>query len=80
MRGPRGERLGDPTGDDPPFGPALTVVDAEGVERPGYTLRAGDFITATNYDHDRRHLTATVGERPLTLRVRLRRWWEGWRR
>lgn len=58
-------------------GVGLVVVDRDGVERPGWALRAGDFITRTDYDHDRRLMTAEVGERPLTLRVRLRRWWEG---
>lgn len=55
----------------------LFVVDRNGVERPGSVLRAGDFITQTDYDHGRRVVTAHVGERPLTLRLRLRRWWEG---
>jgi hypothetical protein len=55
---------------------ALVVVDSDGVTRPGYGLRAGDFITETHYDHDRRVMTARVAEQPLTLRLRFRRWWE----
>lgn len=82
-RGPNGERMGDPVeGEDLrelPRSVSLIVVGVDGVERPGYVLRAGDFVTETHYDHDRRLMTATVGERPLTWRLRLRRWWEGLR-
>ena len=56
---------------------ALVVVDADGKERPGWALRAGHFIERTEYDHDRRVVTAQVGERPMPLRIRLRRWLEG---
>lgn len=84
MRGPNGERLGDyQEGEDPREGGhrpvSLTVVDADGVERPGFMLRAGDLIERTDYDHGRWHMTATVGSRRPTLRVLLRSWWEGWR-
>jgi hypothetical protein len=61
-------------------GVGLVVVDQDGREKPGWALRAGDFIVRTEYNHDRRLMIATVGERPLPLRVRLRRWWEGRRR
>jgi hypothetical protein len=82
VRGPNGERLGDPLeGEDPrERAVALVVVTREGERRPGWALRAGDFIEQTDYDHGRQVLTATVGEKPLPLRLRLRRWWEGWRR
>jgi hypothetical protein len=71
------EQQGDPR----PLPPvSLVVVDRKGIARPGFMLRAGDFITETHYDHGRRQMTATVGERPLTLRLQLRRWWEGRRR
>lgn len=56
---------------------ALVVVDRDGVTRPGYVLRAGDFITESHYEHDRRLLTVRLGVQPLTWRLRLRRWWEG---
>jgi hypothetical protein len=55
----------------------LSVVTQDGDERPGWTLRAGDFITRTDYDHERRLMVATVGEVALPWRTRLRRWWEG---
>lgn len=82
MRGPNGERLGDPLeGEDPRevSGVGLVVIDQEGTERPGWRLRAGDYIEATEYHHDRRVVYARVGTPPL-LRNRLRRWWEGRRR
>lgn len=57
---------------------ALVVIDEEGKKRPGPTLRAGDFIERTDYDHARRVMTAhAVSKQPLPLRLRLRRWWEG---
>ena len=86
MRGPRGERLGDPLeGEDPRERPGvivggteLVVVDEEGVTRPGWALRAGDFIVRTDYDHGCRVVTARVSSlRPLPLRLRVRRWLEG---
>jgi hypothetical protein len=58
----------------------LIVVGQDGVTRPGYMLRAGDLIESTDYDHGRRRLTVTVTEPQLPLLLRLRRWWEGWRR
>jgi hypothetical protein len=59
---------------------ALIVVDGGGREQPGFMLRAGDFIERTDYDHGRRVLTAQVGERPLPIGIRLRRWLEGRRK
>lgn len=55
----------------------LVVIDREGVEHPGWKLRAGDLIVRTDYDFARQMLTVTVGDRPVPLRLRLRRWWEG---
>jgi hypothetical protein len=58
-------------------GVGLVVVDRDGVTRPGWALRAGDIILRTDYDHDRRVMTAVVDEGPLPMGLRLRRWWEG---
>ena len=55
----------------------LVVVDRHGASRPGYVLRAGDLIERTDYDHGRRLLMVHVGDAPLPLLTRLRRWWEG---
>jgi hypothetical protein len=66
-----------PTG---PGGVGLVVIDQDGTEHPGWRLRAGDYVEATEYNHDTRVVFARVGAVPLPLRLRLRRWWEGWRR
>lgn len=55
----------------------LRVIGEDGVERPGYVIRAGDYITETQYRHDQRLMVVRVGTVPLTLRQRVRRWWEG---
>jgi hypothetical protein len=74
---------GLPYPDNPPVqSVGLIVIGKGGVQRPGYVLRAGDLIRATHYDHSRRVIEVEVAE-PLprcSLRLRLRRWWEGWRR
>lgn len=86
MRGRRGERLGDPLEGEHPLerdrerAVALVVEDEAGQRRPGFMLRAGDFIERTDYDHGRRVLTVRTRPKPVPLRLRLRRWWEGWRR
>lgn len=60
---------------------SLIVVDEEGVRRPGRTLRAGDMIERTHYDHDRNVIEVhATQKRILPLWVKVRRWWEGWRR
>lgn len=51
---------------------ALVVIDEEGNERPGWALRAGDFIERTDYDHGRRVLKVHARSKrqsvPLWLR------------
>lgn len=85
MKGPNGERLGDylegehPEERDhsPHLDPTLVVIE-DGLRRSGSALRAGDFIERTDYDHGRRVLEVhTSPAKPLPLRLRLRRWWEG---
>lgn len=46
-------------------------------ERPGWTLRAGDRIHRTDYDHDRATLRVYICSEPRGILERLRRWWEG---
>jgi hypothetical protein len=61
-------------------GIGLVVVDRDGEEKPGWSLRAGDYVERTEYDHGRRVITATVGVAPTPLWHRVRRWIEGRRR
>lgn len=54
--------------------------DEGGDARPGWTLRAGDRVTWTDYDHGRAVLRVVVDAEPMGLIEHLRRWWEGRRR
>ncbi len=76
---PPRERLGDPLeGEDPrERAVSLVVEDENGARRPGWRLRAGDFIEQTDYDHGRQVLTVRTSSRPVPWRLQLRRWWEG---
>jgi hypothetical protein len=57
---------------------SLIVIGEDGVSRPGWTIRAGDFIERTDCDVNRRLIEVHVRtSRPLPLSYRLRRWWEG---
>lgn len=52
MRGPGGERLGDLLEGEDDYrvrSVAIVVEDDQGRRRPGFMLRAGDFIERTDY-------------------------------
>jgi hypothetical protein len=55
----------------------LIVERADDDASPGWTLRAGDRVQRTDYDHGRGVLRVVVDAEPMGLIEHLRRWWEG---